>query len=383
MMEIIGQGIASEVVLIRTCNRYEAFMDVNGDCADIGDGMMAIFGDDAKLMKIRRGEKAISHLFDVTTTLDSMIIGEHQILGQVKSSLELAKRLGTAGDALTPVFEKAIRAGKRVRAETKLCQGNISMASMAVNIAEGMAGALDGKNILILGAGKISSMVARIVSVKGPEGIFVTNRRFERAQELANETGAKAIAYEIFKDHLPIVDVIICASSAPHPLIFKEDLVRARGMRTDDIIIVDIAMPPDIEEGSSNLHGIDYVGLEGVRASAKEIEAERMKHVPKAREIIGEEYGSLLRKERLKERKRLVREISIHAESIRKRELEKLLSGSSNGHQDIDAFSRSIVKKTLHNLFSNIQDLDMPVEDVSKVRDLILKDNDDPKKRCD
>jgi len=376
---IIDQGIADEVVVLKTCNRYEIYMAMSSGTKGIRERLRSVFGDDCDMMEIRKGESAILHLFEVATTLDSMIIGEHQILGQVKKALERARENGTLGEELHSLFERAIRAGKRVRRETDLCQGNLPMASIAVKVAEERTGDLKGKNVLILGAGKISTMLAKIIQFKSPEAILVTNKRFERAQELSNLTGAKAIAYEIFKDHLQFVDMVFCASSAPHPLIYIKDLERATGLRAKDLTIVDIAMPPDVEVGANTIDGLDYIGMDTVRAYSRQMEEERKIHVPKARDIIAEEYEALKMQEQLIERKNIIREISMHVESIRQRELDRLLSDQSLCHEDIDAFSRAIVKRTLHNLFCNIQDLGVSVEKASVVRELMLKVREDRK----
>ena len=371
MLSILENGIATEVVVIKTCNRYEIFMNVEGEGFD--EGLKKLFGDDYDLMSIRRGREAVMHLFEVSTTLDSMILGEHQILGQVRKALEKANELGTVGDSLTPLFERAIKAGRRVRSETELCQGNVSMASVAVGVAKDRLGDLEGKDALILGAGKISSMMAKILSGKGMGSVMVTNRDLERAQKLAEETGAKAVAYEIFRDYLPFVDIVLCASSAPHPLLFKKDLKWAMSMGKEDLVIVDIAMPPDVEAEARELRGIEYIGLDAVRDVSKSIEEARKEHIPKARQIIDEEYRALKMQEQARERKELIKAISIHVESIRQRELEKLITKHGNGQDDIDAFSKAVVKKALHNLFCNIQDLDLPIEDLSHIRDLMLK----------
>ncbi|HPR41408.1 MAG TPA: glutamyl-tRNA reductase [Candidatus Methanofastidiosa archaeon] len=383
MLGLIGEGLADEVVVIKTCNRYEIYVETREEWESFRAGMERTFGKDVEIMKLRKGNGAVFHLFEVATTLDSMIIGEHQILGQVKGALEHSKGLGTAGETLIPLFEKAIRAGKRVRSETDLCQGNVSIASVAVGIAEEMMGPLDGKNILILGAGKISAMVAKILSMKGGSTVFVTNRRFERAKELAGETGANAIAYELFRDHLPIVDLIFCASSAPHALLFREDITKAREQRMDDITIIDVAMPPDVDAEARGIEGTTYVGLDKVREMSRAMEAERRMHIPAARRIIREEYSSLMRQAQLLERKNVVRDISLHAEAIREAELEKLLSGSCSDKGAVEAFSKAVVKRTLHNLFLNVQDLDVPMEKAYAVRDLIIRNAKDEDEGCE
>jgi glutamyl-tRNA reductase len=317
------------------------------------------------------------HLFEVAASLESMIVGEHQILGQVKRALESSKRQGTAGEVLTPLFERAIRAGRRVRAETGLCQGAVSMASVAVDLAEQRAGPLAGKQALILGAGKISRMMATMLSSKGLAATFVTNRRFERAQELADMSGGRAIAYEIFREHLPLMDVVFCASSAPHPLLYRDELEWARALRTDPMAIVDVAMPPDVDREAQLVDGIDYIGLDDVRECSKRVMEQRKQHIPSAQRIVSEEIDGYKREQRLKERKRLARDISLHADSIRRAELEKLLSAHETEPHDIDAFSRAIVKRTLHNLFHNIHDLDIPMEKLADIRDLMLTPPDE------
>lgn len=347
----------------------------------IRSGLFDVFGHDSEIMKIRMGERAISHLFKVATTLDSMILGEHQILGQVKDALEFSKKIGAVGPELTPLFERACRAGRRVRCETELCCGNISMASVAVGAAESFLGSLEGKTALILGAGKISSMVATILGSKGLDSILVTNRTLDTALGLARRTGARAVAYETFKDYLSFSDVVFCASSAPHPLLYRKDLVRARSLRTADIAVIDAAMPPDVDAGAKDTQGIRYFGLESIRDYTKKTEQRRREHLPRAREIIAEEHDALMRTYQLRKRKDLVRDISIHAETVRMQEIEKLLAGACHDPKSIEACTRAIVKKTLHTLYHNIQDPDIPYDEVTAVRDLFLNNNNTANKR--
>jgi glutamyl-tRNA reductase len=382
MRSIVDKGIADEVVVIKTCNRYEVYMHVR-ERAWTPEALRDVFGAGSDLMRVRKDGSAILHLFEVAASLDSMIVGEHQILGQVRRALDTSQALGLAGDALAPVFERAIRVGRRVRSETELCQGNVSMASVAVGLVEQRLGTLVGKTALILGAGKISGMVATLLSTRGLDTIFVTNRRRERAQALSELSGATVIAYEAFREHLHHMDIVFCTSSAPHPLLHRDELVRACELRTTDMTVIDVAMPPDVDTEAIPICSIDYIALDDVRDCSRRMLEQRSQHIPFAQRIISEELGALKRERLLRERMRLARDISLHAESIRRDELEKLFSAHHDSTLDFDACSRAIVKKTLHNLFCNIRDLDLPMEKLADIRNLILTIPHDEDERSD
>ncbi len=374
IQKLLHRNIALEVVNIRTCNRFELFLYINNSQTDekILHEMKDIFGDGASFLTIRRDDKAIKHLFDVTTTLDSMIIGEHQILGQVKDAFNEAIISKTANTNLSPIFERAIRAGKRVRTETTLCEGNVSIASVSIKAAKNCIGTIEGVSAMVLGAGKISRMIVTMLKNKKVRNVYVTNRGKKRALELAKEVGGLAVPFEEFRSYIKHCDVIFCASSAPHTLIHKSDIELALAGRDKPLLLVDVAMPPDVDEAIWKMGNVTYYGIDYIRGHMNGIEEKRKKEIPKAQSIIKEEAATLERYLKTKEKKEIIRDISMYMNSIREQEVKRLLNEKYDEVDAIEAFSHSIMKKILHNLLSNIQNPDTPIKHAKIIKDLML-----------
>lgn len=374
IQELLHQNIALEVVNIRTCNRFELFLYSNNSQTDEGilHEIKDIFGDGASFLTIRRDDEAIKHLFDITTTLDSMIIGEHQILGQVKDAFNEAIISKTANTNLSPIFERAIRAGKRVRTETMLCEGNVSIASVSIKAAKNCIGNIEGASAMVLGAGKISRMIATMLRNKIVSTVYVTNRGKDRALELAKEVGGVAVPFEEFRSYIKHCDVIFCASSAPHTLIHKRDIELALAGRDKPLLLVDVAMPPDVDETIWKMDNVTYYGIDHIRGHMNGIEEKRKKEIPKAQAIIKEEVATLERYLKTKEKKEIIRDISMYMDSIREQEVKRLLNEKYDEVDAIEAFSHSIMKKILHNLSSNIQDPNTPIKHAKIIKDLML-----------
>jgi glutamyl-tRNA reductase len=304
--------------------------------------------------------------------LDSMIVGEQQILGQIKAAVMEAEDLGMMGPELRPLFARAIRAGRRARTETAISAGNVSMASVAVSLAEECVGTLLDAECMVIGAGKISRMIAKILVQKGATRIRITNRTDATAAQLAALTGATPIPFSQFRDNLPSCDVLFCASSAPHSLISEAVLREAMNERKRPLVIVDIAMPPDVEQGAMTIPGVLYYGLEEVRAYVRNAESSRIEEVPLVERIVEEEQHAYRNELYIRERKGAIRSISKYIEDIRLQELERLSARNEITSDDIDAFSRSVLKKAFHTLFQNFQDSSCPPELVHAARELIL-----------
>ncbi len=367
-------SIATECVWIQTCNRVELYLAV----ADgVGTGhihraMRLAFGKSASALSIRYGDDAVHHMFNVATMLDSMIVGEQQILGQIRAAMLESESWGMLGDTLRPLFTRAMRAGRRARTETAISAGNVSMASIAVSMAEEYVGTLLDADCLVLGAGKISRMIAKILFQKGATRVYISNRTDTKAEELAEETGAVPLPFARFKEHLPACDVMFCASSAPHSLIREETMRTALSGRSAPLVVVDVAMPPDVEPVAAEMGGVTYFGLDAVRGYARVVEASRIREVPLVEHIVEEEERAYRKEIYLRERKIAIRSISSYCENIRSTELERLFSQDGLTPDAVDAFSKSILKKAFHVLFKNIQDPSCPPELVHVARELLL-----------
>src|SRR5262249_14734608 len=212
----------SEALLISTCNRVELY--VVGPATDLHErtrtALTGAAGNDlAPFLYSHQGEAAVLHLFRVSASLDSMVVGEPQILGQVKDAFELAQRIGAARGELTRVCAAAFGSAKRVRTETDLGRAATSMASAAVEMARHIFDGLEGKTVLLVGAGEMGELAGKHLVSAGAARVLVANRTFERAQALAEALGGEAVPFDPMEDNLVAADVVVCSTAAPRPVI--------------------------------------------------------------------------------------------------------------------------------------------------------------------
>jgi glutamyl-tRNA reductase len=249
-------------------------------------------------VRFLEGRDTVRQLFRVASGLDSLIIGEDQILGQVKEALAFARQEGTLGPTLDRMFRKAIAVGKRVRTGTRVNEGAVSIGSAAVDLAVQLLGDLTGKVVLVLGAGEMATLVAKALARWELKAIFVANRSHDRAVELARELNGIAISFEEMPKYIPVSDVIIGATGAPHVVLSKEELeiMLAKASRVDPLLIIDISNPRTIDEHVTEIRGVKLRNIDGLREIARENLERRKDEVVAAEEIVEEELAAFLRK---------------------------------------------------------------------------------------
>jgi len=252
-----------EYIEINTCNRYEYFI-----YTDLCDANEPLLNHTNQNIIIEHGDSAVLHLFRMTSGLESMIIGEDQILGQVKDSKNLSKKEDHCGKTLDTLFTKAIHVGQSVRNKTKINQGSVSIGSAAVDLAEEHLGDLKEKCVLVLGAGKMGTLVAKALSEKNLKAIFVANRTYYKAVRLAQDLGGEAILIDNLEDKLTHADLIITATGSPHPILSKERVNNIfKGNINKNLIIIDIANPRDVEDDVKEL-GVKLFNIDDLRGIA-------------------------------------------------------------------------------------------------------------------
>lgn len=271
---------AREAVLLSTCNRTEVYL-VEGDDAG-GRGVNAeecirnMLGarldnpqDAHAYTYVRRDREAAAHLFRVASGMDSMILGEAQILGQVRHAWELCRP--QAGPVLNRLFQTALLAGSRVRTETGVGRGAASVSSAAVQLAKKIFGSLHGRRAMILGAGEMAELALECLTKEGVRAAVVANRTFARASQMARRHGATAVPYDAWWDALPDTDVLLCSMAAPHPVVTPDGVAAALETRGDrPLCILDIALPRDVDARVGQLDNVflyDLDDLRGVVAS--------------------------------------------------------------------------------------------------------------------
>ena len=344
----------NEYVEINTCNRYEYYIN-----ADIDSYDNPLLDHKNKNILIHYDDAAIIHLLRMTSGIESMIIGEDQILGQVKDAKLKSEKEGHLGAVLNTLFTKAIHVGQVVRNKTKINQGSISIGSAAVDLAEEYFGTLQDKCVLVLGAGKMGTLVAKALAEKNLKAIFVANRTYYKASRLAKELGGEAILIDDIQEKLPHADLLISATGAPHPIFTKEKLEKIfNGKPEKDLVIIDIANPRDITEDVEEL-GIKLCNIDDLRVIADRNKKLREKEVREAEMIIDEEFFLLKESFNLIEINEILGSLRKSMEDIRQRETQKAISKlddvDKKTKKTIDGMTKSIVNKIFYDISENVR----------------------------
>ena len=360
-----------EYIEINTCNRYEYFLyaedynELDLDCEN-------------KYVIIQYSDEAVLHLFRMTSGLESMIIGEDQILGQVKDAKLKSEREGHCGKKLDAVFTKAIHVGQVVRNKTKINQGSISIGSAAVDLAEENLGDLQDKNVLVIGAGKMGTLVAKALAEKNLKAIFVANRTYYKAIKLAEELDGEAILFDNLEEKLLNADLVISSTGAPHAIINKARLLKVFDEKIPKkMVFIDIANPRDIEEDVKEI-GIDLFNIDDLRGIAEKNKKLREKEVIEAEKIIKSEFDLLKESFNLIEINSLLGSLRESMEEIRQRESQKgivkLNSVDAKDIKTIDKMTQSIVNKIFYDISENIRKTAKNSEDdYIRICEMILK----------
>jgi glutamyl-tRNA reductase len=253
-----------EAVLVSTCNRFEAYMHSPGGAATraavqklFRDTPVYEFADAA----------VVRHLFRVASGLDSMVLGEYEILRQVKQAYCAAQDGGTTGKLMNVMFQRALYVGKRVRSETAICQGSGSVAGLAVKMAEHAVGDLTESGVMILGAGEMAELTARHLTARKVRSIIVSNRTYDRACVLAAQFGGVALRFEEGLKQMAGADIVVCSTAAPHPIIRAELAREVMEMRRGrPLVFIDIAVPRDVHPEVRNVAGVIVYDLDDLQS---------------------------------------------------------------------------------------------------------------------
>lgn len=359
LRRLTESDFVSEAVIVSTCNRTEIYAvtsaDIDGPAAIID--FMADYHDLdrhdlVRYLYISEGDAVVKHLFRVVASLDSMVLGEAQILGQVKEAYDHSFSNAASGRVFNKLFRQSFEVGKRVRTETEIGENAVSISYAAIELAKKVFETLDGRTVLILGAGKMSELTAKHLVANGVKRVLVANRTFERAEELAERFGGEAIRYDHLFERMSDADIVISSTAATHYVITKDKIAQAVRHRRDPLFLIDIAVPRDIDPACGNVSDVflyDIDDLNGVVSSNLE---ERMREAERAEVIIGEEMGAFEQWLESMEVVPTVAAIRAKAEKIRAEELEKAmkrLGGLSEKElKTVDALSCAIVNKMLH-----------------------------------
>lgn len=353
-----------ENMFLSTCNRMEVLSVVEdreesaGRIKEFLGGVAGMSGDElTPYLYVRKGEEAVTHLFRVTASLDSMVLGETQILGQVKEAYRQAVENKAAGLVLNKLFHRSFFVAKRVRTETKIASQAVSVSFAAVELAKKIMGSLNDKRAMLIGAGEMSELAARHFISQGVREIIVANRTHSRALELAQSLRGKAIPFADFPGMLKDVDIVLSSTGSAHYIIHKEHLtgiIRAR--KNKPMFFIDIAVPRDVDPAINEIENVyvyDIDDLQGVVESNKE---ERRKEIQKAEEIVRQGVEAFQRWLSSLEVVPTILDLRQRLEKIRQREVEKTLTLMKNASDEerktLDILTQSIINKILHHPIS-------------------------------
>lgn len=339
-----------EIVILATCNRFEIYVYTSNpdELLTHARSLLGYLWDKALVL---RGMDAVRHLFRVTAGLESMIVGETEILSQVRKAYDYARDSAYAGRLLGLLFSRAIHVGKRVRSETRISVGNVGFPGAAVRLAERIFNSLDDKMVVVVGAGEAGKIVATLIRERYKNArMVIVNRTVERALELAKLVGGEGYGLEMLPMLLEKADVVFIAVTTREPVLRARHVERVR----PGLAVIDISVPSAVDENARKK--IRYYGLEDVKRVVDEIVAKRLAEVPKAERIVEEELQVFRRLWARRAADEAIREVMRYAEKVVEEEIAEALSrlhgmgfdGAATGV--IEAMARSLAKKLLRPL---------------------------------
>jgi glutamyl-tRNA reductase len=293
---------SSEVAILSTCNRVEMYTSFSGDPIS-QEQVIDFLSEFHKLEKEKFAShiychqdiEAVNHLFFVTSSLDSMVVGESQILSQVKEAYLTASAAETTGKVLNQLFQKAIGVAKDIHTNSMIGKGKVSVSSVAVEFAEKIFQDFSNKTVLIIGAGEMCELVLKHLVERGLETVIVANRSFDRAQSLAGEYSGKAIKYDLLPDYLPHVDIVISSTSAPHYVIHPEQVNNAiKVRRGNPLFLIDIAVPRDINPEVGKIDNVYLYDIDDLQSVVNKNIDGRSKEMEKCKIIVDKEVNEFM-----------------------------------------------------------------------------------------
>ena len=348
-----------EHAVLSTCYRVELYAYLVASVDDARDALIDALAEahdvDRSLLVdhlyVHAGEDAARHLARVAAGLDSLVLGEAEILGQVRDSFADAGE--DAGPALSLLFRTAIAAGRRTRAETAIGANPATASSMALALAEGTLGDLRKQRVLVVGAGRIGLQTLKAVTGRGIASVAVANRTRARADEVASRFRGSAFGLDQLEDALAWADLVVTATSSEEPVVGAE-VVRAAVARRPErpLVLVDLAVPADVERGVAEVEGVSLFDVDDLRAGLDGALASRLREVPKVEAIVEEEVAAFGRRYRELEVEPLLASLRQRAEAIREQEVERTLRRLGDVDpetaEQVEHLSRALVKKLLH-----------------------------------
>jgi glutamyl-tRNA reductase len=296
LAELTEHEVISEAIGISTCNRSELYL-VASDVVEAENQALSALSRQAGMRPTElvggiyshHGREAVDHLFSVAGGLESMIVGEAEIQGQVRRAHERALEEGTSGPVSDRLFRDALATGRRVRAETEVGRSRVSVSTVAVQLAAEFLGDLAARRVLVIGAGENAELAARALRDRGVRTVFVANRRYDRALGLAKRFGGEAVAFDDLPAELERADIVVSSTGAPHQILGRDELELVAGNRVGPLVLIDLAVPRDIEPAVRDCPGIALYDMDDLQHAVARNVAVRQAEAEHAREVVREE----------------------------------------------------------------------------------------------
>ena len=356
-LTVLGSFISRGIIL-STCNRTEVYT-IDSDARHAEKASLDFLKAQVNLPDVNllqhvyllEDRTAVEHLFRVACGLESMIVGEFEVLGQVGHALEAAERVGMVNLPLRHIFQSAIRAGRRVREETGISRNALSVSSVAVDLAAGVVGDLKRGKMLVIGAGEAGRLVAKAAKDRGISKMVVVGRTQERALSLAAQLGGTPISPSNLEEELLTTNMVVTCAGAPHRILSVGQVKRAMGKRSFPLVIIDIAVPRNVEPAVSKIKNVFLYNIDDLTGLSNLNRKQREDEIQKASRIIAEELDKFILWWQEFRVRPLIRALMSRAEEIRSaqlnRTLKKLPPLSSDQYETLEAMTRSIVSKIL------------------------------------
>src|SRR5213075_888110 len=361
----------AEAVLLSTCNRVEMYVarSVHGhpreeEMIDFLAGFHGLSPAQVTSHFYRKADKdAAAHLFAVASSLDSMVLGETQIVGQVRAAYDIARAAGAAGANLNPLFQRALAIAKRVMSETPLSEGRLSVASVAVEYARRIFDHFNDKTLLCIGAGKMGALVLQGFAALGPGKVLIANRDSEKAAALSKQFGGQPSGLDKLDDHLIAADIVISSTGSAHPIITRqrfEHLLKQRRYRP--IFIIDIAMPRDVEAAVGQIENVYLYNIDDLQQVVSDTQAQRAGAVEAARKIVEEQLEDFVAWHRTRELGPLIDQLYKRYHQVAQEEVSRTMNKfgqiSEEERQQLEELARRIVNKLLHDPIQTLKHSD-------------------------
>lgn len=354
----------SEAMVLSTCNRVELLVSSAAADPDLQSFVREYFHLDtssvAPSLYVYKGEDAVRHIFRVAASLDSMVVGEPQILGQVKEAYAIGRSVGAVHSSMDALLTRAFAVAKRVRTETQVGSSAVSIASVAVDLAKKIFGSLEGKTVYVVGAGKMSELAARHLMAHGAATIFVANRTHERAIKLAARFKGTAIRFDDLYNSAADADIIITSTGAPHAIFRREHAEKFLHQRKNrPIFFIDIAVPRDVSPELNQMDGIFVYDIDDLQSVVASHVSDRQREAERAEQIVEQEVRRFAERAQTLQAVPTIVSLQEHVETIRQAEIDKVRGrlGQLTPEQElaVESMTRGIVNKILHTPITTLK----------------------------